>query len=480
MSKRTDKHFSRREFLRIGGYAGLGLSSLSMWSCGGSAGSANKTSSNGSSNSNPTPNPTPTPTPQPITDTGYKALVNVFLFGGNDGYNLLVPTTQAKYDSYSAARLNLAIPQNQLLALNGLADDGAAYGLHPSCTDMQTLFNSGKAAMMANVGSLTFPTTRADYLANRVPPRLFSHNDQQDQWQTAHADISDPTGWAGRIADVLSASANGSSELPLNVSIAGANLMQRGASTNAFSLSSSGAQQLSQLTATGKAPDLRAAFDRIRALNEAHVFERGYSDTLDRGIRVNALIDSALKAAPALSTAFPANNSLAAQLQTVARLINIRAAMGAKRQIFFVSLGGFDTHDAQLTDQPVLLQKLSQALQAFYNATNELGLADRVTTFTSSDFGRTLTTNGKGTDHGWSNHHVLVGGAVRGGRIYGMPPSLVPGSSDDTQGGRFIPSTAVDQYGATLAQWMGVSDSNLSKVFPNIGRFASRDLGFML
>ena len=459
-----NRKFSRREFLRIGGYAGLGLSGLSMWSCGGSGGIDSASG---------------VPGPQPLTDPGYKALVNVFLFGGNDGYNMLVPTTQSKYDSYSAARLNLAVPQNQLLALNGIADDGAAYGAHPSCAELKDLFNSNKAALMSNVGSLTFPTVRADYLADRVPPRLFSHNDQQDQWQTAHPDVNDPTGWAGRIADVLSG-ANGSSELPLNVSIAGANLLQRGTSTNAFSLSASGAQQLNQLAATGGSANLRSSFDQILALNNSHIFERSYSDTLDRGIRLNALLDTALKSAPAFTTAFPANNSLAAQLQTVAKLISIRDTLGAKRQIFFVSLGGFDTHDAQAADHPVLLQRLSQALQAFYSATVELGIDSRVTSFTSSDFGRSLTINGNGTDHGWSNHQWVVGGAVNGAKIYGMPPSLIPNSSDDTVGGRFIPSSAVDQYGATLAKWFGVSDSNMSYVFPNIGRFVSRDLGFML
>ncbi len=472
------RKFSRREFLKTSGIAGLGLSTGSLLGCGG-----NRDLPLGTGASTPgggTPVPTPAPAPPTIVVPGYKALVNVFLFGGNDGYNMLVPTTPEKYNRYSAARLNLAVAQNQLLPLNGTAADGAAYGVHPSCAELQGLFNGGKAALMANVGSLTFPTTRADYLADRVPPRLFSHNDQQDQWQTVNPQVQAFSGWAGRIADVFSG-ANSGGEMPLNVSIAGANLMQRGAQTSAFAMSSGGAQQLNQLSATqAGTKNLRAVFDQIRGRDEDHIFERSYSDTLDRGIRINALLDAELSKAPALATAFPADNPLAAQLQMVARLIGIRGALGMNRQTFFVSLGGFDTHDAQLTDHPVLLQRLSQALKAFYDATVELGVASGVTTFTSSDFGRSLTVNGKGTDHGWSNHQWVVGGAVNGAKIYGMPPSMIVGSADDTQGGRFIPSVAVDQYGSTLANWFDVGAGNLNYIFPNLSRFSGSNLGFML
>jgi uncharacterized protein (DUF1501 family) len=463
MRRPGNRAYSRREFLRAMARAGAGLSTMSLWGCGGGGGGAGATE-----------------TPGPPDTAGYRALVGVFLFGGNDAYNMLVPTSQAAYDRYAAARLNLAVPRTQLLALAGAAADGASYGLNPSCPELQGLFNNGTAALMANVGGLTREgTQRSDYTSGgEVPPRLFSHNDQQDQWQTAHPDVVDITGWAGRAADALSG-INGASELPLNLSLAGANLIQRGAQTNAFSLSAGGAQQLGGLADSGATAALRAAFDGIRGSDIPHLFESTVADITDRGIRLNELLAAQLDAAPTLATVFPAENGLADQLAMVAKLISIRQSLSTTRQFYFVSLGGWDTHDNQLTAHPALLAKLSQALKSFYDATVELGVADRVTTFTMSDFGRSLTVNGKGTDHGWSSHHWVLGGAVRGGTIYGMPPSLAPDSNDDTRGGRFIPSTAVDQYAATLVRWLGVPDTGLDAVFPNLGRFTQRDVGFM-
>ena len=449
---------TRRDFLRISTQTGLGLSALALPGCRHSEPALLSPSGLG----------------------GYKALVCVFLYGGNDGYNMLVPLTQEKYDSYAKARLDLAIPKDQLLPVNGTAADGAAYGLHPQCPELRELFNSGRAALLANVGNLSFPTSKSDYAAGRVPPRLFSHNDQTDQWQTAHPDVLDASGWAGRMADVLSG-ANRGAELPLNLSLAGTNLMQRGVQTGSFSFSAGGAQLLTALGAGDDANgQLRAAFDRLRSLDPAQVFEQTYSDTLGRGIRLNELLAGELKKAPELVTAFPADNALASQLKMVAQLISIRSALSLQRQIFFVALGGFDTHDAQSTSQPVLMQRLSQALRAFHDATVELGVAERVTSFTASDFGRSLTVNGKGTDHGWGGHQWIIGGAVNGGGIYGMPPSLVPDGADDSEGGRFIPQTSVDEYGATLARWFGIGEADLRYVFPNLGRFATSNLGFML
>ena len=454
-------HYTRRELLKA---AGL-LSTASLWGCGGGSSGVPGAIDNGGG---------PGPGPDPgITD--YKALVCIFLLGGNDAYNMLVPQTQPLYDLYSAARLNLAVPKAQLIALNGTAMDGAAYGAHPQMSELAGLYNNGHAALLANVGSLLHPTTKADYTSGRVPPRLFSHNDQQDQWQTAHADASEITGWAGRAADMFSG-VNGSSELPMNISIAGANTLQRGAATSAFAMAASGAQTLDGLDPG--AGSLRAAFDQVRLLGQTHAYSAGYASVLDRGIRLNALLDSLLKTQPAPATAFPAT-PLGNQLKAVARLIGIRTQLSMKRQIFFVSMGGFDTHDAQTGDQPNLFTRLSQGLKAFYDATVELGVATSVTSFTASDFGRSLTTNGKGTDHGWSSHQWIVGGAVNGARIYGQPPSLQADGADDTQGGRFIPSSSVDQYGATLMRWMNISDSNLDLVFPNLNRFGARDLGFM-
>ena len=454
------KHYTRRELLKAAGYAGLGLPMASLLGCGGGGSPA---FGNGGPGGGVTG----------IND--YKALVCLFLYGGNDSYNMVVPTTQALYDHYSASRLNLAVPKNQLIALSGMAADGANYGAHPDMSELAALYNSGQAAVLSNVGSLLHPTTRADYGAGRVPPRLFSHNDQQDQWQTAHADASEITGWAGRAADVFDG-VNGSAEMPLNISIAGSNTLQRGNSSNTFAMSPGGAQTLDGLDPG--AGSLRSAFDQVRLLAQSNIYAQGYADVLDRSIRLNALLDSLLKNQPALATTFPAS-SLGSQLKAVARLVGIRSALSMKRQVFFVSMGGFDTHDAQSSVQPGLFADLSQSLKAFYDATIELGVADSVTSFTASDFGRSLTVNGKGTDHGWSGHQWIVGGAVAGGRIYGMPPSMQADGADDSEGGRFIPTSSVDQYGATLMRWFNVGESNLDLVFPNLNRFASRDLGFM-
>ena len=452
--------YSRRDVLKMAGTTGLGLGSGVLAGCGRVPGNIGL-------------DPT-----KAVPADGYKALVCVFLHGGNDGYSLLVPMTPEKHALYSSARLDLAIPREQLLALPGTAADGAQYGLHPACDELHRLFGQGRAALLANTGTLSAPVSRSDFQALRnLPAQLFSHNDQQDLWHSAQADFSPDSGWAGRMADVFSG-ANGAAILPMNVSLAGSNLLQTGNQRFAFGLSPQGALRLDALDATGPHADLRAAFDRIRTLDHAHAFERRHAATLSNGVELNATIAQALETAPELTTVF-ANTRFGNQLKMAARLISVRAALGMRRQVFFVSLGGFDTHDAQSTDHPALLQQLSEALATFDAAMSELGVSESVTAFTASDFGRSLTVNGKGTDHGWSNHHVIVGGAVRGGRIYGTPPSLVLDGSDDSRGGRFIPSTSVDEYAATLARWFGIGDSDLGYVLPNLGRFATRGLDFV-
>jgi uncharacterized protein (DUF1501 family) len=451
------KRWSRRDFLRASAHSAAALSAGSLLGCARSQSPA---------------------LPLQKALDGYRALVCVFLHGGNDGYNMLVPTTPEKYRLYEAARLELAVPRAELLALDGTAADGCSYGVHARCAGLAQLYGRGHAALLANVGSLSFPTSKSDVVAGRVPPGLFSHLDQQEQWQTAHADASSVSGWAGRIGDVLDG-VNGNPELPLNLSVAGSNLLQRGERSNAFQFSAAGAQELAGLDGEDGNTRLRAAFDRLQQPQQEDLLELTYAATLDRGIRLNHLLAQELAATPPLTTVFPAGNVLADQLRMVAHLIGLRERLSMRRQIFYVSLGGFDTHGDQASGHPRQLQRLSEALTAFYSATEELGIADSVTAFTASDFGRSLTVNGKGTDHGWGNHQWIVGGAVRGGGIYGMPPSLVVGGEDDTRGGRFIPQTAVDEFAATLTRWFGVGDGDLNYVLPNLGRFASRNLGFL-
>jgi len=410
--------------------------------------------------------------------TDYKALVCLFLFGGNDANNLIIPSSATDYAAYSAARQALAIPSAQLLSINPTISDGRTYGLHPSCAGMQSLFNSGKLAFLCNVGTLVGPVTRTTYQNKTaaLPPQLFSHNDQQVQWQTSIPDQPPRTGWGGRAADMVYA--NNNSNVSMNISLAGTNIFEVGTAVTPYNVSTTGSVGLSSLSASR----LQAVKDII-ALPHDNLFEKSFGEITNTAIANNALLTSALANAPTITTVFP-NTSLGNQLKMIARLISAHGTLGHTRQIFFASVGGYDTHGNQLTAHANLLTELSGSMKAFYDATAELGLAQSVTTFTASDFGRTLPTNGTGTtsgsDHGWGNHQVIMGGAVQGQRLYGTFPTLAVNGPDDTSTGRWIPSTSVDEYSATLARWFGVSSTDMPTVFPNLTRFARPDLGFML
>ena len=419
----------------------------------------------------------------------YKALVCVFMYGGNDALNMVVPRSGTPYTQYAAARATLALPQSALLPLTpqagGGASDGASYGLQSAISPgdpigmsgLQGLFNTGKAAILGNVGTLVAPVTKAQFQAGSVPlpPQLFSHNDQQNYWQTSRSDDARNLGWGGRIADLLF-DANPGATIPMTVSLGSESNLARAADTNQYVLGTDGPRYYSHLEWDQERRD--AALALMQQGTQRHALERGFAANFNRS-RANAIaLGTALEGAPPLATPFP-NGYLAAQLRMVARLIAVRANLSLKRQIFFVSIGGFDHHDGLLADQPLLLAELSQALDAFYSATVELGVADNVTTFTASDFGRTLSSNGDGSDHGWGAHHFALGGAVRGGRFYGTMPRLQNDGPDDAGWGQIIPTTSVDQYAATLARWFGVGEPELDLIFPNLNNFASRNLGFM-
>lgn len=439
----------------------------------------------------------------------YKALVCVYLYGGNDSFNTIVPIDAGLYAQYAASRRNLALAQADVAAnaLNALAppSDGGRYGLHPALGDQRAnsgnaglaaLFNSGKAAVVANVGSLLYPITSAQYRQGNVPvpPQLFSHDDQTSQWQTARPDDANALGWGGRVADLLYAGNSG--QVPMSISLSSANLFQRGAIVDQYAMDPSGVTMLNYLgngpeswVSGGEDADSTAAYQALLARGaQSHVLERAFADTTTRAISIYTLVNSALNPAtplPPLATPFP-DNDLGHQLSMVAQLIRVRAALGMKRQVFFVSAGNYDTHANQLGDQQDNLSQLGQALAAFYAATVELGVADSVTSFTASDFGRSLPVNSTGTDHGWGGHHFVIGDAVRGGRYYGTMPSLVPNTNaqptanpDDTGYGQIVPTTSVDQYSATLASWFGVGASDLATLFPNLGRFSTANLGFI-
>ena len=408
----------------------------------------------------------------------YRALVCLFLFGGNDAGNMVVPTG-ADYAAYAAARGVLALPEATSLPISPANGDGRTWALHPSLAEVQTLFANRRLALVGNAGSLVAPVTRADYLANRasLPPQLFSHSDQQVQWQTSVPDGDGRTGWGGRTADLLR-SLNGTSRVSMSISVAGTNRFQVGSEVFQYQVTSNGSISLSGYQHPPSTDPQSRAIDRMLVRAHTNVFENAYRGIVRNALDGDRLLASALASAPALTTVFP-TTSLGNQLRMIARLIGVRSQLEHNRQIFFCSVGGYDTHGGQLTSQTNLFRELSQALAAFYAATTELGVADRVTTFTASDFGRTYATNGQGSDHGWGSHHLVLGGAVRGGSIYGRMPVLAINGPDDTRQGRWIPTTSVDEYSATLARWYGVSDTDLRLVLPNLGRFATSGLGFL-
>ncbi len=410
---------------------------------------------------------------------GYKALVCVFLFGGNDANNTLVQFDTAGYANYAAVRGPLAIPQNQLLPLSA----APGFALHPNLPEMQSLFDSSAAAIVANVGTLMQPINRTQYLAGRttVPSNLFSHPDQQLEWQNAAQSGATKTGWAGRIADTLSPTYNSSAQIPMITSVAGDSLFCDGASSTPVSVSpgnlgagvcSEGATECAAQQLTAQALlGLSSGVSLIQADNAITTNAYAYAKSLS----------DAVQSITPLATVFPAKNGLAAQLQQIAQIIQVRSALGVERQIFFASYGNFDTHANQLAEQSALLTTISPALAAFYQATQELGVENNVTTFTMSDFSRTMQPNSNnGSDHAWGSHHFVLGGAVKGGKMYGTFPTLALGGPDDSgANGRWVPSTASVQYAATLAQWFGVSIAQLPSIFPNIASFPVSNLGFV-
>ena len=436
--------------------------------------------------------------------SGYKALVCLFLAGGNDANNWIVPSDTATYDQYTAIRGNLALPQSSLNTLYSTgttpyADaDGHTYGFHPACTELQTLFNDDKLAITMNVGTLVRPTTRTQYLSNAAfyrPPQLFSHSDQVTQWQTSVPDAPPTTGWGGRVADLLNDVANPGGNISMSVSLNGANTFEIGNIVSQYHVSTAGAVTLSGSLMTGSSARVRA-LRNILGVSQTNLQRRAYAEVVDRAIFTGELLNTSIAATTEVAqggswtwtTPFP-GTGLGNQLKMIARLIQARGPAGFNmgRQIFFCSVGGYDTHTAQVTLTPnlntttgthaTLLGEISDCIFAFERAMVQLGVDNDVTLFTASDFSRTLPTNSQGSDHGWGSHHIIVGGAVNGGEMYGHLPTFAINGPDDTGTGRWIPTLAVDQHAATLAKWFGVDTANLNTIFPNLSRFTGTQYG---
>ncbi|TFW29802.1 DUF1501 domain-containing protein [Duganella callida] len=433
----------------------------------------------------------------------YKAIVCLFMVGGNDPFNTVVATDPASWSEYTRLRGgndngNLALPapgqSRGLLSITpNTAQTGRSFALHPSLAPLKTLFDGGRAAIVANVGTLVQPTTLAQYNAGSValPPKLFSHNDQQSVWQSGGPEGT-ASGWGGRMGDLV-ASGNGNATFT-SISTAGNTVFLSGRSVRQFQVHPNGNPPVEVLT--GSLFHTTPAGNSLQSIITASSndpMEKEYAAIMQRAIASQSVLASSLPAAGANGVPDPSAfvspvtgqssvNPLAKQLQMVARLIAGRGGMGAKRQVFYVNMAGFDTHSTQLDDHAELLAKVAHAIAYFDNMMASLQGTDmrkQVTLFTASDFGRTFASNGDGTDHGWGSHHFVVGGAVKGKDIYGVFPPSGEGHALDVGSGALLPTVSVDQYGATLASWFGLSAAQIADVFPNIGNFSTRNLGFM-
>jgi uncharacterized protein (DUF1501 family) len=434
----------------------------------------------------------------------YKALICLFLYGANDHGNTVLATDSTSWQQYQTVRTtnesgSIALPAQGsaggvIPIVPKTTQAGRSFALHPNMTGLKNLFDNGRAAVIANVGPLVMPTTLAQYKAASVklPPKLFSHNDQQSLWQ-AYAPEGAAYGWGGRMGDMMAAS--NSNTIFTAISASGNAVFLAGRNVNQYQVSASGAVPIAGLSGTLFGSNTAGSTLRSIITGDSNnYFQKEQNAITSRAINAQSLLSPAMAAAGAGGVPNPsqytnpntgalANNALATQLQTVARIIAGRNTLGAKRQVFFVSIGGFDTHDAQRAVQGDLLARVSHAISYFDTTlANLMGsdLRNQVTLFTASDFGRTFTSNGDGTDHGWGSHHFIVGGAVKGRDIYGEFPVTGLKHSQDVGSGSLLPQFSVDQYGATLASWFGLSNTQINDVFPNIVNFNSRNLGFML
>lgn len=421
----------------------------------------------------------------------YKALVCILLSGGNDSYNMIIPKGDSEYAEYAQVRSNLAIPQDDVLSITPDNNTGGDYGLHPSMTNLQALFQQGNVAFVNNVGTLVEPTTKTGIQtqSNALPLGLLSHIDQAMHWQTAFPQDRTSVGWGGKMADILK-SMNTNDDVSMNISLSGNNIFQRGNEVSEYAINNDGG--VSIIGYNNQEPFLNLMTEDVSDMmnkSYADLFKDSYSGVLKRSVDSNEFFNQAIANTTEINTQFTPSNqqrgSLSQDLRMVAQTIAARNELGAKRQIFFVQMGGFDTHDDVGNIHADLLQTIDEGLSEFYTATEELGVSDCVTTYTISDFARTLTSNGNGTDHAWGGNTIVMGGAVKGKNMYGEYPIIGLNTDIELGGGILIPTTAADMYFAEIALWFGISPNDLSQVLPNIGNFydvnsGDAPLGFLV
>ncbi len=410
------------------------------------------------------------------SSSDYRALVCIFLQGGSDGFSLFVPTDANGYQHYANSRQGLAVSQANLLDLSGLS--GSPLGLHSSAAPLQSLFNEGKLAMISNVGNLIEPTTLTQYEDKSValPAQLFSHSDQEIQWQQLQGRDRGTEGWGALAADYLSSYHE--RDYLTSISLAGSNYWQAGVGQRPFTMQESGVLEYSGISTEDDWQRVRAeAFARVLEQPQDHIIAQAFADVQNRARNITAELGAVLESSSALTLDQPEEDTLAAKLGMVAQLIAAREQLGLRRQIFYVRMKGFDVHDNMNQRNADLFAELADGMAFFQSALEQIGMGEQVTTFTASDFGRTLTSNGDGTDHGWGNHMMVMGGAVNGGQIYGQLPSMAADGPDAVHNGRILPTISASQYAASLLEWAGLDQSQLNQVLPNLSNFDGYDLG---
>lgn len=428
--------------------------------------------------------------------SGYKALVCVFLFGGMDGHDAIIPFDTSSYNQFADIRRELlnryednedgsTRTRDQLLPLNlANASDfgGRQFAMAPELGPLHDLINRGDGAIVSNVGPLVAPINREQFRQRSVPrpPRLFSHNDQQSVWMASRPEGA-RFGWGGRFADMVAASSSNTDATFTTVSTSGNIVFLQGEVVGQYQVGTNGPQEIDGISdnsffGSDSLPQAYEAHLRSQGQSLDNIFQRDFDAVMERSIDANRELRESFGQSAPFSTAFP-NSRLGRQLQVVARIIALRSQLNVGRQIFFVGTGGFDTHSDQATNMPRLQTGIAEAMRAFYDATAEMGVDRDVTQFTASDFGRTLTINRDGTDHGWGGHHFVIGGGVNGNRIIGDMPPPVTEHSQDSGNGRLIPTTAVDQFAGTLGSWFGLTDGELNDALPGLSNFSQNNIG---